>query len=314
MTNTGQPIVYILVLNYCSLDDTIACVESIRGINYPNCHLLVIDNMSPDGSGKALKKRIPSTEFLELPVNQGYAGGNNVGIRIALEAGADYVFIVNPDVRLPPDCLGAYVDDFENNPGTGALNPVQLAEDGITIDRRFSWTIWPNAACPWPADGPSLWESKSLLGAAIMVKREALMKTGLFDPLYFAYGEEQDFCRRLRFHGYKLAVTSRSPIIHLRTHENRGSDDWRLFLRLKGVYLLDLKDVTQPFFKCLKNVARTYLRDITSRKSHYAHNFRTKHYLKVGLWLVMHLPAIARHRNLDKAGGAYLLAHPKHLP
>jgi GT2 family glycosyltransferase len=268
----------------------------------------VIDNASPDGGGRILEEKLSRKEFLQIPKNLGYAGGNNVGIRIALEADAEYVFIVNPDIRISPESIAAYIDVMTSDSSIGAINPIQLSPDGLSIDARFKWTIWGNTQ---PTESALLnagqrWGAQTLLGAAIFLSSKAIKKIGLFDPLYFAYGEEQDLCRRILYHNFKLVVTSDSPVVHLRTHENTGSDDWRLFLRLKGIYLYKLKDPNTSFSSSLRNTLKLFFKDFRSKTPPYAHPFSKSHYLRVLFWLIRNAYFVYRHIQLERRGKAYV--------
>jgi GT2 family glycosyltransferase len=135
--NVKGPLVYLLVLNYGSPEDCVECIAAVRRVNFPDTRLLVIDNASPDNSVERLRPMLQADELLVLPENTGYAGGNNEGMRIALENGADYIFIINPDVRIGPDSISSYLAVMENDPTISALNPIQLAGDGNTMDEFF---------------------------------------------------------------------------------------------------------------------------------------------------------------------------------
>jgi GT2 family glycosyltransferase len=248
---SSVPLVAVLILNFCSMDDTLACVESVRATTYPNVRMLVIDNNSPDGSGKKLATIIPSSEFVQLPENTGYAGGNNFGIRLALDAGADYILVLNPDIRLLPHTINDYVEILERHRDIGALNSVQVEADGITIDRRFNGRILRRAGnvaskmCDTALT--EMIDVDTLFGAALMLSRHAIECVGGFDPLYFAYGEEKDLCQRLRYHRFRLVVTRKSPVIHLRTSYQHGISPRVAFLRLKGFYLSEMKNPFDSF-------------------------------------------------------------------
>lgn len=310
MTSATPPLVYILVLNYCSLDDTLACVESIHRITYPNFRLLVIDNMSPDGSGKILSGKIPDQEFLQLPQNTGYAGGNNSGFRKALDNNADYIFVANPDVRLPPDSITHYVEILEGDKDIGALNPIQLSSDGQSIDESFSRAVLLKAS-PYRKDRFSgLKEVKTLFGAALMLPVQTIKQVGGFDPLFFAYGEEEDLCRRIRRHGFKLVVTTEAPVVHKRTNENRTVSDFVLFLRLKGAYLYNLKNPELGFRYAVKHFARDFFRDLQGKRSNsYPFNkysIKLQHVLRAGFWITINLLSIRQNRKLDRTIGPYV--------
>lgn len=306
MTNEVNPLVYILILNYCSVNDTIECIRSVRKLKYSNFRLLVIDNHSPDGSGEVLRQTISQKEFIQNTVNVGYAGGNNGGIRIALENGASYVFVVNPDVRLREDSICSYVEELERDESIGALNPVQLEENGVTVDDSFSRAVLSSARnrCG------SVLEVNTLFGAALMLPTRTIKRVGGFDPLFFAYGEEEDLCRRIRQRGLKLVVTEKAPVIHKRTKENAPVSDFVLFLRLKGAYLYNLKNPALGFRFAIRHTCHDLVLDLQRRRpSIYPFNkypIRTYHVIKSAIWLSINLLAIRRHRKLDNENCPYL--------
>lgn len=303
------PLCYILVLNYCSTEDTLACVSSIRRINYPNFQLLVIDNNSPDGGGEVLAANLPADELLRLTSNTGYAGGNNAGFDVALRNNAEYVLVVNPDVRLPPDSLSAYISALKQDETFGALNPVQIAANG-TVDNGFSQAVLATSQPIEGHDNQDLLEATTLFGAALVLPSRTLRLVGGFDPLFFAYGEEEDLCRRIRSRGLKLVVTSLSPVTHHRTKEGSGVSDFVLFLRLKGTYLYSLKNPQLGFRYALKHFLRDFLRDIFGRrKSIYPFNrypIKAFHIIRAGYWVLRNIERIRQHRKLDKTQGPYI--------
>lgn len=95
-----NPLVYTFVWNYCSFEEAAGCVEALSQSRYCNNRTVIIDNASPDESGKKLRTKFPKIEYFQMPKNFGYAGGNNYGIAHALKNNADFVLIINPDVRI----------------------------------------------------------------------------------------------------------------------------------------------------------------------------------------------------------------------
>ncbi|MDF1584654.1 MAG: glycosyltransferase family 2 protein [Methyloprofundus sp.] len=301
-TTTLDPLVYVIILNYCSFEDTIDCINKIRENTYNNYKILVLDNNSPDLSGPKLKENFPQSEFIQFKKNTGYAGGNNLGIRIALENNADYIFILNPDIRLTTDAIETYVSIMQSDPNLFALNPLQLTEEN-TLDSKFANAMFSQNGYPIPSlehPGKKTWQVKTLFGASLFISRQAIEKTGGFDPLFFAYWEEIDLCRRFIANGGKLIVTQQAPAIHLRTKEKTTKpDDFILFLRLKGMYLFRLKNPELDFFKTLSNITREcrlYLRE--DYEGMFA--WKKKHFLKALVWIYINIPKIIFHRYLEK--------------
>mgnify|MGYP000323579069 CR=1 FL=1 len=312
--NANSPLVYVLILNYHSVEDTLQCIDTLRQVNYPRVRVLVIDNASPENEGTILMQKLSKDEFLQLPNNIGYAGGNNVGFQVAMKEGADYILVLNPDVRLRPDSLSCYIQELETDSTIGALNSIQVLDDGYTIDDKFRRGIFDNHNFPVPdlkTENSQQWEVRTLYGAALMLPVDTIKKVGGFDPLYFAYGEEEDFCRRIKYHGLRLVVTGRAPVRHLRTKENEGAvDDFRLFLRLKGAYLFKLKDPTRAFRQSLKIVARDILEAFLGQRKHdYPFNLypvNWKHLMKSAVWLLWHIKKTQNHRRLEQIGRAHV--------
>ncbi len=310
----GEPLVFVLVLNYESLNDTIECIESIKYSDYTNVRFLVLDNASPDGSGKKLAAQFDKRDFVQLSANIGYAGGNNYGMRMAMEAGADYVFILNPDVRPSAATISECVRAAESDPTIGAVNPIQVCDDGDLIDKKFLTAVLKPAGFENPVyqDGefPKTFEVNELLGAGLLLPAPVIARVGGFDPLYFAYGEETDLCRRLRYHGFRLVVTGNAPVRHLRTKEATGTSDRVLFLRLKGSYLGKLKDPWRSFRRSLRLVTAQFLQELLGRRrSEYPFNHYPVtriHSIRAFLWVLIHLASIRRHRRMEQAGRAHV--------
>lgn len=310
----GNPPVWILILNYCSLQDTLECFEHARRSSYENLKILVLDNASPDGSGHSLASELPPQCFVQVGRNLGYAGGNNAGIKLALDSGAEYVLIVNPDVRLPIEAVSDYVSVMSADSTIGALNAIQLDRDGQTIDRSFRDSV----LAPMGYVGARMSDNAfrdvfpvgTLFGAALMLAAAALRRVGGFDPLYFAYGEEIDLCRRIRFHGYRLVVTARSPVLHLRTQYTGGVSDFVLFLKLKGYYLGKLKDPCGSFPAALKETVLDFCSALLGRTPDgypfNTHRVGRYHLLKALGWFAVNAMTAWRHKRLEIRGAAYL--------
>ena len=99
----------IIVLNWNGREWTLECLESLRQATLDGATVMVVDNGSTDGSIEAVRGRFPDVRVVALPENRGYAGGNNAGIRAALETGAKAVLLLNNATRVAPDFLSHLV-------------------------------------------------------------------------------------------------------------------------------------------------------------------------------------------------------------
>ena len=112
----------IVVLSWNGREDTLACLRSLQRIERTDVSVVCVDNGSSDGSVEAVREQFPEVELIENGRNLGYAGGNNVGIRRALEAGAGWVVLLNNDATLAPDAIDAFERAATEHPRAGLLS------------------------------------------------------------------------------------------------------------------------------------------------------------------------------------------------
>lgn len=100
-----KPHVSIILLNWNSADDTIDCLNSLQSLDYENYSIIVVDNASSDGSIESISAAYPEIQILRNSLNAGFAGGNNVGIKFAIDKGTDYIWLLNNDTMIDPGAL-----------------------------------------------------------------------------------------------------------------------------------------------------------------------------------------------------------------
>jgi GT2 family glycosyltransferase len=219
----SHPLVYVIILNWNRKDDTIECIDSLTGMSYPNFRTVVVDNGSSDGSVEALKARFSALQMLVNSENLGYAAGNNVGIRFALQQGADYVLILNNDTVVDQHLLTRLIEVGEANPQAGMFAPkIYSYWDRNKIASAGSRKRW------FPPGRVSIiglgkkdsiaydreQEIEYASGCAMLVRREVLETVGMFAPAYFVYWEDYDFCKRVRERGYKILYVPTAKMWH----------------------------------------------------------------------------------------------------
>jgi GT2 family glycosyltransferase len=214
----GQPRGFGLiavVLNWNGGDDTLLALESLRGIE-----TICVDNGSTDGSAEAVARRFPEVELIRTGANLGFAGGNNVGIRRALERGADWVLLVNNDAVADPGLADALSRAAAARPDAGILACKVLFEDGGTVmyagasfhallgysGRRVGW-----------GERDRFHERRDVEradGAAMAVSRGALERAGLLDDTLFAYVEDIELSLRVRRAGFAIVLVPDARVRH----------------------------------------------------------------------------------------------------
>jgi GT2 family glycosyltransferase len=98
----SSPSVYIVILNWNGLDDTLECLASIAKLSYSNVKTIVVDNGSEDDQAAVIAKAFPNVYGARATENLGFCGGCNVGIKEALEKNADFVMLLNNDTLVSP--------------------------------------------------------------------------------------------------------------------------------------------------------------------------------------------------------------------
>jgi GT2 family glycosyltransferase len=211
------PLVYVIVLNYNGQRWLPACFEALFKTTYPNFKTLLVDNNSNDQSVILMRQLFPQVEILPCEANLGFARGNNVGIRQALEAGAEYIVLLNPDTKVQARWLTEIISVGEGEPQVGILGAVQYNYDDCSFN---GWTITalPNklAEIDQPGNGRKWLPVEWVEGSCYAVKREVFQRVGLLDPLYHSFYEEIDFCRRAACLGYRTALVTNSRVHHQR--------------------------------------------------------------------------------------------------
>jgi len=203
-----KPLVCVIVLNYNGRDHLGYCLPSLTATDYPNYQIIVIDNASSDSSADMVPILCPGAKLIKSPTNLGWSRGNNLGIKAALEMGAEYVVLANNDIQVDPHWLGAAVDISESDPRIGVVG-FQILEPGPGSPDRddcfeYAKATWDRLKLSYP---------KYVGGMAMFVRAELFERIGLIDEGFFAYGEENDFQIRARKADYQIVATN-VPLWH----------------------------------------------------------------------------------------------------
>jgi GT2 family glycosyltransferase len=219
----NSPSVHIVILNWNGLDDTLECLASLEKLSYPNVKAIVVDNASRDKQAETIEQKYPDVVVLKQTENLGFCGGCNVGIKHALESGADFVMLLNNDTLVPPDLLEKLFTGFENLENVGAVSPIIL-EYPATEKIWFSKARWDGAEAQFrlskqgekyedfSAQKPYL--SDFACGCCLLAPAEIFEKIGLFDERYFAFYDEAEWCARLKEKGFESYVIPSAFMYH----------------------------------------------------------------------------------------------------
>lgn len=212
---TTPPRVSIVVVNYNGADDTHKCLRSLRALEYPNAEVVLIDNGSKPPVGEPFAREYPWARVIQNPVNGGWAGGNNVGIRDALARGADYLVLLNNDTIVSPDLVTRLLAGL--NSGYDVLGPLVhwmdepdvVMMDGCTFDAPGSPGFFDRVPI-----APPITDVEIVYGCCLTASAAVFRTIGLLDERFFLIHEESDFCLRARRAGFKCGVLAEPLVWH----------------------------------------------------------------------------------------------------
>lgn len=219
-----QAAVYIILLNWNSAADTLRCLRALTLLRGVQARVMVVDNGSEPVDLERLRSGIArwglAVELVETGENLGFGGGCNVGMRLVLERGAEFVWLLNNDAVPHSDALQAMLRVMEGDAQIAAVGSVIY--DLERPERVQTWgggRVWRWAGVARHRRRPVAARRLDYLTAAsILLRREALEGAGLFDEdTFFMYWEDADLCFRLRAQGWKLAVAGDAVIWHQRS-------------------------------------------------------------------------------------------------
>lgn len=237
--------VSIVILNWNRPKDTLDCLRSIRKCRIPNAkyQIIVVDNNSIDNSVTRIKKQLVkiknedsiSSEIIENTENLGFAEGNNVGIRHALNHGADYILLLNNDTVVDKNLITEFITAAKTYPKAGVLTPkIYFAKGYEFHEKRYKKADLGRVI--WYAGGDFDWENiygtnhgvdevdkgqfekhrkvDFATGACMFVKKEVFETAGSFNKKYYMYLEDVELSVRIKACGWEIVFAPKAILWH----------------------------------------------------------------------------------------------------
>jgi GT2 family glycosyltransferase len=221
-TSLSLPLVYIVILTWNRRDDTLECVRSVLELQYPHYRVLVVDNASTDGTLADIRSLFTVVETIKNPNNLGFATGNNVGIRYALDQGADYILLLNNDTVVHTQMLKELVAIAETRKDAGIIIPkiYYFGQNRRVWSAGAKWRSFPPRVTIiglGQEDGPAfnrIEEVDYATGCAMLIRRRVFEEIGLLDTDFFMYQEDYDFSFRVRRGRFKIVYVPTAIMWH----------------------------------------------------------------------------------------------------
>lgn len=232
--------VSVIVISYNTREMTLECLRALaddmKGMPW---ELWVVDNASSDGSAEAVKETFPEARVIVNEHNAGFGAANNQAIR---QAQGQYLLLVNSDAFVQPGAVEALVSHLDAHPGVAVVGPKLLNPDGslqqscyrfpspvrAVFEHLLLTAAFPNHPLlgdyrDWPHDAAR--DVDFVIGACMLIRRESLHQTGVFDEDFFMYAEETDLCYRLSRDGWKTTFVPEARVVHLAGSSGRPESE-----------------------------------------------------------------------------------------
>ena len=258
----------LIVLNYNSYDMCVRCVDGLLAFGL-GCHIILVDNASPDDSYARLKEYYSRDTYDLVDVirtdhNGGYGAGNNAGIRFAIEQyGVDTIGIMNPDVVIPkPEVLSELMNVLHSDDSYAVIGGTIMGRDGACNLNYSGWNIPTlfglvdfvflhghryKRRIDWPEVADGVKRVDCVAGCFFLMKSACMSEIGFFDEDIFMYFEEISVGIRIRKAGY-TAVLSTDAVYY---HDHQEADDSKLSL-------LDKIGLTRSSYDSARVICRKY--------------------------------------------------------
>ena len=284
------------------------CLASLRD-SALRVSVIIIDNASTDQTVHIIKNKFPEYQLIETVNNLGFGKANNIGLEMALQLNAEYVFLLNQDAWIESNSLQNMVNVHKVNPKYGILSPIHFNSDHTELEYKFLEYIQPGMCPGFVSDYimgklTSVYETTFVNAAAWLISKDCLQTVGGFDPLFPHYGEDVDFVERAKYFGYKTGIVPNSKVWH-----DSKIVSWPEILqnrkRMLTIYMSELKNVGGSLRSNLLIFLKRHFDDLSSHL--LFRRFKMFAY-KSGLIAksLMKIRAISKARKLSKMKGAFL--------
>ena len=214
--------VLVIIVTYNALKWVSKCLRSVENSTHP-ADVVVIDNGSTDGTLPLIRTDFPQVRIVETGENLGFGAANNIGLRMALDEGYAFAYLLNQDAWLEKDTLEKLI--AAHKPDWGVLSPMQMNGHGRR-DKRFDKKCGKliDACLTGFHTDTLVVEVPFVMAAHWLVSRRAIETVGGFSPAFRQYGEDDNWLHRLHWHKLLCGVVPAAQAVHDRAGRRPGRE------------------------------------------------------------------------------------------
>lgn len=303
-------IIFVIIVTWNGMKWIDRCLSGLRASTV-SVSTIVVDNGSSDGIVEHIQEAFPEVSVHQMDKNLGFGQANNFGIKKALEQGADFVYLLNQDAYVYPDMFDHLLDVYSSvkDSNIGIISPLHLYRDKVHLDSHFkSYLSTISAEMTEDLLLRTLkpyYTVDMVPAAGWLLPKKTLEVIGGFDPIFFHYGEDDQYAQRIKYHGLSIVVVPKAKMIHDR--DGFGNDKMarrdEFFSGLKTYYFLNINYNKKILFKKLTKIALSYLFESTRclLRGNFK-NFWQYHFAII--WNIVNIPKYRKNRCINRQKGA----------
>ena len=246
----NPPRIGIVLVHLNAYKHTALCLRSLETMTYPNTEIIVVDNGSVDGSGIRLKEEFPSATHIRSDENEGFTGGNNIGIDHAMSHGCDHVLLLNNDTIITSSFLEPLVERLVGDDMIAAVSgKIYYYPDALDGKKNIIW--YAGVYQKWHTGYNHIgvleedhgqfdvaMPTEYASGCLMLMRGELIKKIGGFSKEYFIYWEESDWCLHAKALGYGSWYEPRSVIYHNFTNASLGNEKpFYMYMQMRNAFI-----------------------------------------------------------------------------
>lgn len=302
--------IYVIIVTWNGMKWLEKCLDALRQSSVP-VETVVIDNGSTDGTQAFIKEQFPEVQLLEMEKNLGFGQANNEGMRVALKAGADYVYLLNQDAYVYPDMfekLLAVAGQEEQTGRFGVYSPLHINGNIHRMDSQFKYylkDVATNMVEDYALAEPRrFYEVACVPAAGWLIPRSTLEKVGGFDPIFFHYGEDHQYAQRVGYHGMSFCLVPSAKMIHDREDFGNAkmANHLKYFRTLKTEMFLNINlrpgRIAYLFTKASIGAGALTIKSLCKGRFKDAWDYQRAIFMNIA-----HIPQYARNRKRNKQPG-----------
>lgn len=315
MKEVNSRSIYAIVVTFNGEKWVDRCLNSLVSSTIP-VHVIVIDNGSYDKTIDEIREKFSNIELIESDKNIGFGQANNIGLRRALEDGADYVFLLNQDAWVENDTIEKLLKSCSKTRKFGVLSPVHLNGTGNALDLGFANYVSEGKCQNFVSDlffkeMKELYEVDFVNAAAWLIPMDTIKSVGGFSPVYTHYGEDVDYIARIKYKGYKVGLVTNALIFHARDNMSFRAKtyDEKDKIKKNFDFVFILTQLTNPNYSSMKvfygytlNLFTGILKNLLQFNLKKILDFFKLHFLIIKI-----IPKIIRCRSLANNHTPFLL-------